>query len=261
MPDDDALDRGPTADEDGETRATGPEARDGAGGRWSRKRLLALGGVTLGSFLLSGVVALSLGGHFGRRPLSALRGVPLVGLLVPAPEEAKAPDADVPTVAAAQPMAATEISELIRELQAARDTVQARRGELATQEERFKALEADLARERGLLDTLMAKIAERQVAMDKARADLDADRVVVAAEERKRVTQLAKIYEAQEAESAAKELAELDKTSSDGLAVKILGSMAEKKAAPIFDAMEPQTAATLKTRLIKLRFEMREGTS
>lgn len=256
MPDDDAKTDDELAEEEAEAQADGAETA--AGGGWSRKRLLVLGGVTLGSFLLSGLIALSLGGHFRRRPLSGLRGVPLLGLLVPAPEVVKAPDAGVPTVAASQPMAATEISELIRELQAARETAKARQGELATQEERLKAIEADLTRERDLLDTLMAKIAKQQTAMDEARTAFEANRTVVEAEERKRVTQLAKIYEAQEAGTAAKELAELDKTSTEGLAVKILASMTEKKAAPIFDAMEPKTAAALKTRLLKVRFAMKK---
>lgn len=236
-------------------------------GRWlTRSRILGLGGLTLLSFLVSGVIALSRGGHFERRPLSGLRDVPLVGRLIPAPgEPAGEPGPEEPpNVARVHPMSATEISQLIQELQTMWGRLQERQAQLAQQEERLKALQADLRHERDILDELMARLATRQEAMAEERSALDADLVVAKAEERKRLSQLAKIYEAQEPGTAATELASLDESASDGIAVKILGSMSEKKAAPIFDAMPAETAARLKTRLLKLRFEVgktKEGTS
>ena len=242
---------------DGDEQEQTPEAeRDGGGGGLPRRRLVALAGLTLGAFVVSGLIALSRGGHFQRRPLCGLRGVPGLGrLIAPPPSEQEDAPEPVPNVAAVHPMPATEISELIQELQASRASYQTRHEELGKQEERLRALQLDLARERDRLDELMARLGERRGALVVERGKLDADIVVARSEERKRLTQLARIYEAQEAAAAANELAALDKSSSEGLAVKILATMTEKKAAPIFDAMPPETAAALKTRLLKLRFE------
>lgn len=247
-----APERDSAQEQAAEEAAEAPKARF-----LTRRRILRLGGLMLLSFLVSGVIALGRGGHFQRRPLSGLRAVPLLGRLIPAPEEAAEPGPEEPpNVAEVHPMPATEIGELIQQLQTMRGRLQERQAQLGRQEERLKALQADLRRERDILDQLMAKLARRQEAVAEERSALEADVVVAKAEERKRLSQLAKIYEAQEPATAAIELASLDKSASDGIAVKILGSMTEKKAAPIFDAMPPETAAKLKTRLLKLRFEV-----
>ncbi|MFW6162394.1 MAG: MotE family protein [Planctomycetota bacterium] len=244
---------------------TAAAAEASGGGLLTRGRLLRLGALTLLSFLIAGIIALSRGGHFQRPPLNRLRGVPLVGGLIPAPEEPAEPrPEEPPNVAAVHPMSATEISQLVQQLQTMWKRLQERQAQLAQQQERLKALQADLRRERDILDELRTKLASRQETVAEERAALEADLVVAKAEERKRLNQLAKIYEAQEAATAATELASLDESASDGVAVKILGSMSEKKAAPIFDAMPPETAARLKTRLLKLRFEVgkkKEGAS
>jgi flagellar motility protein MotE (MotC chaperone) len=253
--------------------ASEQEAPAGAGGEggwgWSRRRvLLTLTGLTAASFVVSGLVALSAGGHFQRRPLCALRRVPVVGrLIAPAPEPKKPEPAQVPSAAAMHPMPAMEISELIAALQKARETCDARQEALRSGEERLRALQEDLGRERDHLEGLMARLSQRQSELEARRKELDEHAVVVQGEERKRLTQLARIYEAQEPDrggpgadrgGAAGELAALARSSNDGLAVKVLASMTEKKAAPIFDAMEPEAAAALKTQLCSLRFERAE---
>jgi len=233
---------------EGESGGDGPNL-------FSRRAIIVMAGITLGSFLVSGLIALIAGGHFQRRPLCALRSVPLVGGLIPEPpkpEDTKAPD--VPSAATLHPMPAKEIGELVNDLHVARESVEARDAGLRVQEERLHALQLDLVREREKLDKLMAALAERQGKLRAERALLDADTVVAKAEERKRLTQLAHIYEAQEPATAARELAELDKSATNALAVKVLATMTEKKAAPIFDAMEPKAAVALKTKLCKLRF-------
>ena len=242
--------------EQAEDEEQAAEGAAGAPAGFSRRRIAALAGLTLAAFVVSGAIALGVGGHFRRKPLSSLRGVPLLGRLVPAPEEPESEHEDVPNVAAVHPMPAVEISELIQELQATRDAFHARKEALAKDEERLKQLGLDLGSERDALEKLMARLAQRQAALGAEREELEADVIVAKAEERKRLTQLARIYEAQEAATAASELAMLDKSARDGLAVKIMGSMTEKKAAPIFDAMPPETAAAIKTRLLKLRFEI-----
>ena len=167
-------------------------------------------------------------------------------------------------MAAVHPMPATEIGELIGELQAMRGRLKGREQRLGQGEERLKALQVDLRRERDVLEQLMEGLEQRQAALAARREALEADVVVARAEERKRLTQLARIYEAQEATAAASELAALSASGPDGMAVKILASMTEKKAAPIFDAMPPEAAAALKTQLLRLRFEVgtkKEGAS
>ena len=228
----------------------------GGGALLSRRAVVITASLTLASFLVSGLIALAAGGHFQRRPLCALRSVPLVGRLIPAPPQPKDEQAaDVPSAATLHRMPAKEIGELVSDLHEARESYEARQAKLGVRETRLRALQLDLVREREQLDKLMATLAERQVKLGAERTTLEADTVVVRSEERKRLTQLARIYEAQEPATAGKELAELDKTATSSLAVKVLATMTPKKAAPIFDAMEPGAAVALKTKLCKLQFK------
>jgi len=247
------------ADEASEQEA-GAEASGEGGWGWSRRRVvLTLTGLTAASFVVSGLAALSVGGHFQRRPLCGLRKVPVVGRLIAPPPEPTTPEpARVPSAAAMHPMPAVEISELIAALQKAREACDAHQEALRTDEERLRALQEDLGRERDHLEGLMAKLSQRQAELEARRKELDEHAVVVHSEERKRLAQLARIYEAQEPERAAGELAALSRSPNDGLAVKVLASMSEKKAAPIFDAMDPDAAADLKTQLCSLRFDRAE---
>jgi flagellar motility protein MotE (MotC chaperone) len=211
----------------------------------------------LASFTVSGLLALIAGGHFARPPLCGLRRVPLLGLLIPAPpepEEEPEPE-DVPTVADVHPLPAAEISELIEALQKAREAYHARQDELENEEERLRTLQADLQGERDRLDQLMAALLKRQGEVAAERQALQEETLLSTAEEQKRLAKLAKIYEAQNATAAAAELEVLNRTDAKGLAAKILAEMTEKKAAPIFDAMKPETALALKTQIAALRYQ------
>jgi flagellar motility protein MotE (MotC chaperone) len=240
-----------------------PEAGDEPTRRASRAPRKLHVGLSLGSFFLAGLIALIAGGHFRRPPLSGLHHVPLIGRLIPPPPPVQpAEEADqVPTIAKLHPMPATEISELIKNLQDARDTYQARRNDLQCYEERLRALQRDLQRERDLLDGLMGALAKRQTQIEAQRKALEADVIVATTEERKRLSKLAKIYEAQTPTSAAAELEELDKNSQGGLAAKILEAMQDKKAAAVFDAMAPKAALALKEKISAIRYESKDTTT
>jgi len=209
-------------------------------------RYIALGA---GSFFVSGLIALIVGGHFTRPPLSALRNVPLIGGLIPAPAKRKKPKEAVPTVAKLHPMPAAEISDLMEHLEAARSDYEKRRADLARYEERLKLLQEDLQKERDRLDAMMADLARRRAEVQAEREALEAEKIVARAEERKRLAKLAKIYEAQTPASAAAELEALDKSAKDEMAAKILASMTEKKA------MKPEVAIALKKKISAIRFE------
>ncbi len=215
-------------------------------------RYIALGA---GSFFVSGLIALIVGGHFTRPPLSALRNVPLIGGLIPAPAKRKKPKEAVPTVAKLHPMPAAEISDLMEHLEAARSDYEQRRADLARYEERLRLLQEDLQKERDRLDAMMADLARRRAEVQAEREALEAEKIVAKAEERKRLAKLAKIYEAQTPASAAAELEALDKSAKDEMAAKILASMTEKKAAQVFDAMKPEVAIALKKKISAIRFE------
>jgi len=241
-----------------------PEAADEPTPSASRSPRTLHVGLAVGSFLLAGLTALIAGGHFRRPPLSGLHHVPLIGRLIPPPPSPDQPTEEVeevPTIAKLHPMPATEISELIKNLQDARDTYQARRNDLQCYEERLRALQRDLQRERDLLDGLMTALAERQTQIEAQRAALEANVIVATAEERKRLSKLAKIYEAQTPTSAAAELEELDKNSQGGLAAKILEAMQDKKSAAVFDAMAPQAALALKEKISTIRYEKKDTTT
>jgi len=248
MPDDDIQDEEPQETNDADA--------DAAGGGWPRWRYAALAG---GAFFLSALIALAAGGHFRRRPLSALRHVPLLGRLVPAPPAPPGKEGEaVPTVAELHPMPAIEISELIQNLHDAQKAYAERRKELDQQEERLRALQTDLQRERDLLDGLMGSLAARQTDVEARRKAFEAEVILAKAEERKRLTKLARIYEAQSPEAAAAELEALDKSAKGSLAAKILSEMQEKKAAPIFDAMKPNAALALKEQISAIRYQVAE---
>ena len=236
----------PEADGEAQAAASAPAA-----GGWSRRRYIALG---VGSFLLAGLISLVGGGHFRREPLAKLRHVPLLGRLIPAPEAPKEEAPEAP-VARLYPLPASEIGELIKSLQRARDDYESRRRDLTRHEERLKALQADLQRERDLLDDLMATLAQREAGLEAKRQVLDADTITATAEERKRLTKLARIYEAQAPTTAAAELEALNASAKDALAAKIMASMQEKKAAMVFDAMKPESALALKNMISALRFQ------
>jgi flagellar motility protein MotE (MotC chaperone) len=250
----DAAPKNPRAREaDTEDQAAAAMGRDAGPTSGALRRYVLLAGA---AFLVSGLLALIAGGHFARPPLSGLRKVPLLGLLIPPPK--KPPEEkveDVPTVAKLHPMPATEISELIQNLQNARSDCQTRSQELIRHEERLKALQADLQRERDLLDKLMTTLTERQTELEAKRKAMEADTILLKAEERKRLVKLARIYESQEATTAAAELEVLDRTTKDNLAAKILAEVQEKKAASIFNAMKPEAAIALKEKLSAIRYQ------
>ena len=221
------------------------------------KRLRRYVALATGSFFLSGLVALIVGGHFTRPPLSNLHKVPLIGKLIPAPPkpQAKKPKEAVPTVAKLHPMPAAEISDLMEHLEAARADYEKRRADLARYEERLRQLQEDLQKERDRLDALMADLARRRAQVQAEREALEAEKIVATAEERKRLAKLAKIYEAQSPQTAAAELEALDKTAKDELAAKILAAMSEKKAAQVFDAMKPEVAIALKKKITAIQYK------
>jgi len=233
------------------------EAEEPQGGGGQPKRLPRYIALGAGSFFVSGLVALIVGGHFTRPPLSALRNVPVIGGLIPPPPEQqpKKPKEAVPTVAKLHPMPAAEISDLMEHLEAARSDYEQRRADLARYEERLRLLQEDLQKERDRLDAMMAELARRRAEVQAEREALEAEKIVARAEERKRLAKLAKIYEAQSPTSAAAELEALDKSARDEMAAKILASMTEKKAALIFDAMKPEVAIALKKKISAIRFE------
>lgn len=231
------------------------EAAQGGGQPRRLPRYITL---AAGSFLVSGLVALIAGGYFARPPLSGLRKVPVVGRLIPAPRPSKPqagkPEA-VPTVAKLHPMPAAEISDLMEHLEMARADYEKRRTDLARYEERLKQLQGDLQSERDHLDAMMAELARRRAQVRAEREALEAAKIVATAEERKRLTKLAKIYEAQTPTSAAAELQALDQSAQGELAAKILAAMVEKKAAAVFDAMQPEVALALKKKISAIRYE------
>ncbi|MFP4055844.1 MAG: MotE family protein [Candidatus Brocadiia bacterium] len=230
------------------------EGQQGAGllSPWLVKRALA---VFLGTLCLSALIALIAGGHFAREPLCRIRHVPLLGALVPEPEAPHDQEPEeVPNVAAVHPMPAAQISDLITDLRQARQRYERRRQELQRQEERLKALQRDLQRDRDRLDQLMGSLAERQQQLVAQRKALEAEALVAESQERRRLVKLARIYEDQEPTSAAAELQALHKNGSPGLAAKVLAEMQEKKAAMVFDAMDPETALALKADISHIRY-------
>jgi flagellar motility protein MotE (MotC chaperone) len=216
--------------------------------------------VGVAAFLLSGLLALMLGGHFRRDPLNKLRNLPLLGRLIPAPPEpaqAAPPEAEkIPTVSDFHPLPVAELNQLLQGLQKARDEYQKRQADLRRDEGRLRFVQESLQREQDRLDELMAGLTKRQAEIDAQRQAMDAQAIQIKAEERKRIAQLARIAEAQSPAIAAAELSALDRGSRDNLAIKILAEVSEKRAAAIFDAMKPEAAIALKGRMVALRSEV-----
>jgi flagellar motility protein MotE (MotC chaperone) len=231
------------------------DAASGGSRRFRPVRAVLLAGA---AFLLSALIALILGGHFRREPLAKLRQIPLLGRLIPAPPEpahAPAEPEKIPTVADMHPMPVAELNQLLQGLQKARDEFQKRQADLRRDEGRLRFLQESLQREQDRLEEMMAGLTKRQAEVDAQRQALDAQAILIKAEERKRIAQLARIAEAQNPTIAAAELAALDRGSRDNLAIKILAEVQEKRAAAIFDAMKPEAAIALKGRMVALRSE------
>lgn len=239
----------------------------GSGGS-RRRRLLLFGGLTFAAFLVSGVLALRAGGHFGRPPLRGLRGVPLLGALVPPePEPGQKPTTALPPeLAGVPPMTNTQIRDLIADLGKARKRYEQRRAELERDEARLRLLQDDLAGQRKILDDLMAGLNKQRGEVGKKLQQLQAEAIIVRSEERKRIAQNARYFEAQSPESAALEIEKLlerdaECAEPEHLAVKILAQMQEKKAAKIFDALKPELSAELKAKIHKLRIQQDQASA
>lgn len=110
-----------------------------------------------------------------------------------------------------------------------------------------KPTDAELEKQKKLIEIGKEKVAEQLATLEKAKADLEKKKIALTKEEGKNLNQTAKIYENMKPAAAAEIFNKMDLI----VAAQIIKHMNQKKAAAIMAVMEPKKAHYLTIELIR----------
>lgn len=110
--------------------------------------------------------------------------------------------------------------------------------DLSKRRKDLEAREKELAMREALLKAAQAELEQKYKELTSVKTDIESLLKQQTAEENKRITSLVKIYEGMKAKDAARIFDTLDMD----VLIQVLGTMSERKSAPIIAAMSPEKA-------------------
>lgn len=148
-----------------------------------------------------------------------------------------------------RPYQGEELAALVHKLEQKREDYQARIARLEEREQALDRYATELDARRAELEEVMADVERRHHEIDAARTELAAQQLSLDAGEAEALRPLAKTYETLRPSAAAERL---EKLEIDTIA-KLLNLMRSRSAGKVLEALSPAKAALVSRRLVDLR--------
>lgn len=214
---------------------------------FSKKRVIIMLAVLAVSFGVSFMGSLLLGGRGGSgggattQPVADGEGQPPPELTIPLPT------ADTENISPRE----IQLNELVRELQFERQRMRKKAEDLRVREKRIEIVMEDLNRRADDLEALRLKLLGPLNSLKEARAELEQARVRIRREEVVNLKKMAKSYDAMDAASGSRILAEMCSSGQEDEAVKLLYYMKERSVAKMLTALTDTAVAARLTWKLK----------